>query len=178
MSTDTPEDTPEDSSGDASKDEKTPAKKPAAKRTTRKKASPPAPVDEPVAEESTDADAETADDANGKTDANMNWDKAKETLAEVDWDSRLYHLKRLVMMLAAAIVIWFSSWLFVAIAGAHWLYVFITLDRIEALTTMMGRLGAYIHQLWDYIGYHSDEAVWPFAPFPEAAERQQADDGD
>ena len=178
MSTDNPEDKPEDSSEDASKDEKMPAKKPAAKRTTRKKATPPAAVEQPAADADAESAEEKAEDAKGKSDANMNWDKAKETLAEVDWDSRLYHLKRLVMMVVAAIAIWMSAWLFLAIAGAHWLYVFITLDRIEALTNMMGRLAAYIHQLWDYIGYHSDEAIWPFAPFPEAAERQQADDGD
>jgi hypothetical protein len=150
-------DEPNDSSQDEGEDAK-PAKKPVAARKTT----------EPT-------NGDNMSDKSGPGTGDMNWDKAKEAISDVDWDSRVYQLKRVLLMFLAAIAAAVSRSVIFAMATANFLYVFITLERLTALSELSGRLSAYVSQLYDFIGYHSDEPVFPFAPFPEAAERQKAD---
>jgi hypothetical protein len=140
--------------GEASK----PAKKPVASRKTT----------EPT-------NGGEANEKAGPGTGDMNWDKAKEAISDVDWDSRGYQLKRGGLMILAAIAAAISRSIIFAMATANFLYVFIMLERLTALSELSGRLSAYVNQLYDYIGYHSDEPVFPFAPFPEAAKRHRAD---
>jgi hypothetical protein len=111
----------------------------------------------------------------GPGTGDMNWDKAKEAMSDVDWDSRIYQLKRLGLMILASMAAAVSRSVIILFATVNFIYAFITLDRLEPLSDFCGRLSAYINQLYDFIGYHSDEAVFPFAPFPEAAKRHKAD---
>ena len=172
----------ENTGDDAKKDEgeaKAPAaKKPAAKKTSRRtpakrKTTEPETVDAKAEDTGSSSGAEGTHAGPGTGD--MNWDKAKKAMSDIDWDSRLYQLKRGILMLLAAFAGAVARSILFVLAGANFLYVFFTLDCLNPVSDLCGRLSAYINQLYDFIGYHSDEPVWPFAPFPEAAKRQKVD---
>ncbi len=135
------------------------------------------PASKPVAARKTTeaTNGDNMSDRSGPGTGDMNWGKAKEAISGVDWGSRVYQLKRVVLMFLAAIAAAVSRSIIFAMATANFLYVFITLERLTALSELSGRLSAYVNQLYDFIGYHSDEPVFPFAPFPEAVERKRAD---
>ena len=167
-------DDPKDGNEEAAKPEG--EDKPAPKKRTTKRAvaarKTTEPKETPKAEET---GSENAKGSAGPGTGDMNWDKAKAAMSEVDWGSRGYQLKRGVLMILAVIAAWVSRSFIGIMAVANFVYVMITLERLQPLSDLSGRIAAYIHQLYDFIGYHSDEPVWPFAPFPEAAEREKAD---
>jgi hypothetical protein len=175
----------ENTGDDAKKDEGASnapaAKKPAAKKTTtrrtpaKRKTTEPEPVAAKAEDTGSSSGAEGEGTHAGPGTGDMNWDKAKEAMSDIDWDSRVYQLKRGILMLLAAFAGAVARSVLFILAGANFLYVFFTLDRLNPVSDLCGRLSAYINQLYDFIGYHSDEPVWPFAPFPEAAKRQKVD---
>ena len=158
------EDTSENNEDEAAK----PAKKAAPKKSVAKRS-----TTEP---EASDVEPDNGQERAGPGTGDMNWDKAKEAMSDVDWDSRVYQLKRGILMLLAAFASGVARFIIGVLAVANFLYIMLTLERLKPLSDLSGRLAAYIHQLYDFIGYHSDEAVWPFADFPEAAERARSDD--
>jgi len=161
----------DENTNDASQDAPEEAKKPpkAKKKAVSKRS-----TTEPTEKTQPDSKPESEGNA-GPGTGDMNWDKAKEAMSDVDWDSRIYQLKRLVLMILAGMASAVSRAVIVLFATVNFIYAFITLERLEPLSDFCGRLSAYISQLYDFIGYHSDEPVFPFAPFPEAAKRHKAD---
>jgi len=125
---------------------------------------------EPTATEASGASSAGDDSAgsqNGPGTGDMNWDKAKETLSEVDWDSRGENLLRFGLMLLAMVAVRIAQFLIYSMAIANFLYVMITRERLKALSEVSARLTAYVGQLLDFISYRTDGPVFPFAPFPE-----------
>jgi hypothetical protein len=156
------EDTPQDDSPEEAKPAPKAPKKTVSKRSTTE------PVEKP--KPTTDSEGNS-----GPGTGDMNWDKAKEAVSDVDWDSRIYQLKRLFLMFLASLAAAVARTVIILFATVNFIYAFITLDRLTPLSDLCGRLSAYISQCYDFIGYHSDEPVFPFADFPEAAERKKAE---
>ena len=138
--------------------------KPVKKTVAARKSSPPSKTDK------NNSDNGGNGGNGGPGTGDMNWDKAKETLSEVDWNSRGDNLLRAGLMILAAIAIGFCRFLIYAMATANFLYVMLTKERLNALSELSARLTIYVHQLFDFISYTTDGPVFPFAPFPDLPE--------
>ena len=100
------------------------------------------------------------------------WDQTADSLSEVDWSTRGRHLFRLVLMLFAGIAAELSVLVVYFLTAVHFLYTLVTAKRLDELTTTCGRFSAYVKKLLDFISYRSDEPLFPFAPFPEAEDKE------
>ena len=136
----------------------------------RKRAVKPRKTTDPTPSETT-AESNSNSDPNGSQSSpgtgDMNWDKAKETLSEVDWDSRGENLLRFGLMLLAMLAVGISQFLIYTMAITNFIYVIITCERLSALSEVSSKLIIYVDQLLSFISYRTDGPVFPFAPFPE-----------
>ena len=82
-------------------------------------------------------------------------------------------LLRGLLMILAAIAVEISIFLLYVMTVAHFFYQLVMAKPLDRVTELCGRLSAFSHKLLDFIGYHSDKPVFPFAPFPEASPQDE-----
>ncbi|MFN3233345.1 MAG: DUF4389 domain-containing protein [Alphaproteobacteria bacterium] len=104
--------------------------------------------------------------------------KAKEKIEEVDWGYRGRQLVRGILMVAAGFAATIAMYVIFVIAFVQWVYAMFTKEQMEAAAEFNARLALYIRELLDFIGYRKNDAVFPFAPFPELPDDPVADTTD
>lgn len=94
--------------------------------------------------------------------------EAKKPKSDFDWQLRVQHLLRFVLMLIAGVGVSITASVLYAITFVQFIYILVTGEKLNAATQFCSRLSIYVHQLLDFICYRSNDVIFPLAAFPEA----------
>ena len=172
---------PEDTAADATAKKPTASKADGAKKKPKsEKAAEETPdtaantdnTDTPEATESAKA-SDTATEDTPASDAPASDTKVPaKTTPPFDWELRVRHLVRLLLMIVAGFGVSITVSVLYAITFVQFIYIMVTGEKLTAATHFCSRLSIYVHQLLDFICYRSNDVIFPLAPFPEAPEEK------
>lgn len=74
---------------------------------------------------------------------------------------------RLIAMVAFALIAYFGFIALVVLAAMQYIVVLVADKPNQELRKFMGRLIAYLKDIYDYLSYARDEMPFPFSAFPE-----------
>ncbi len=92
------------------------------------------------------------------------------------------HWTRLIYMLLSSVFLYIASLLAGVLVVAQFVFAIVTGAPNQRLRAFGWEISTYIHQVWQFLSYNSEEKAfpfsdWPQAPTPEAAADETSEDG-